>query len=102
MLQPDKRYEIIKPMVNEGKIRLFQDIFQFQKKTVVAKDLGKRGPRFDFLINRVEKFTVEELLFIARKCDLTFDEIMQLVKAQLEDRAKNGARTNGNGHPSKK
>jgi|SRR5579859_1435220 len=93
MLQPDKRYEIIKPMLNEGKIQLFQDIFQFQKKTVVAKDLGKRGPRFDYLINRVEKFTVEELLIIAKKCRLSFDEIMQLVKAQLEARAKKGAKT---------
>ena len=87
-------------MLNEGKIQLFQDIFQYQKKTVVARDLGKRGPRFDYLINRVEKFTVEELLFIARKCDLSFDEIMQLVKAQLEERARNSSRTNG--HPSKK
>ncbi|WP_331582013.1 hypothetical protein [Puia sp.] len=100
MLQPDKRYEIIKPMLNEGKIQLFQDIFQYQKKTVVARDLGKRGPRFDYLIHRAEKFTVEELLIIARLCHLTFDEIMQLVKAQLEARApKSKASHNNHSEP---
>jgi len=86
MLEPDKRYDIIKPMLNEGKIRRFLDIFHYQKKTVVARDLGKRGPRFDYLIHRVEKFTVEELLIIARLCHLSFDEMMQLVKTQLETR----------------
>ena len=86
MLQPDKRYETIKPMLNEGKIQRFIDIFNYQKKTVVARDLGKRGPRFDYLIHRVEKFTVEELLIIARLCHLSFDEMMQLVRKQLETR----------------
>ena len=54
MREPDKRYDIIKPMLNEGKIQRFLDIFHYQKKTVVARDLGKRGPRFDYLIHRVE------------------------------------------------
>ena len=96
MLQPDKRYELIKPMLNEGKIQLFQDIFQYQRKTVVARDLGKRGPRFDYLINRVEKFTVEELLIIAKKCSLSFEEMMRLVKAQLDQRAKQNNKHSNN------
>jgi len=33
-------------MLNEGKIQSFPDIFKFIKKSVVAADLGKRGPRF--------------------------------------------------------
>jgi hypothetical protein len=82
----DPRYEVIKPMLNEGKINSFPDIFRFIKKSVVAADLGKRGPRFTELINKVEDFTVKELLIIARLCGLTSAEMFKLVEAELAKR----------------
>ena len=82
----DPRYEIIKPMLNEGKIQSFADIFNFIKKSVVAADLGKRGPRFTQLIDKVEDFTVKELVIIARLCNLTTEEMFQLVATQLAER----------------
>jgi len=82
----DPRYEIIKPMLNEGKIQSFPDIFKFIKKSVVAADLGKRGPRFTELINKVEDFTVKELLIIARLCGLTEGEMFKLVEMELVKR----------------
>ena len=82
----DPRYEVIKPMLNEGKINAFPDIFKFIKKSVVAADLGKRGPRFTELINKVEDFTVKELLIIARLCGLTTAEMFKLVEAELAKR----------------
>ena len=83
----DPRYEIIKPMMNEGKIVSFADIFEFQKKSVVAADLGKRSPRFTQMIDKVEDFTVKELILIGRLCDLTIDEMFKLVAAQLAQRS---------------
>jgi len=45
MMQPrDSRYELIKPMLKEGKITTFQDIFKYIKKSVVAADLQKGEP----------------------------------------------------------
>ena len=82
----DPRYEVIKPMLNEGKIHSFPDIFKFIKKSVVAADLGKRGPRFTELITKVEDFTVKELLIIARLCGLTSAEMFKLVEAELAKR----------------
>ena len=82
----DPRYEVIKPMLNEGKIHSFPDIFKFIKKSVVAADLGKRGPRFTELISKVEDFTVKELLIIARLCGLTSAEMFKLVEAELAKR----------------
>jgi len=82
----DPRYEVIKPMLNEGKINSFPEIFKFIKKSVVAADLGKRGPRFTELINKVEDFTVKELLIIARLCGLTPAEMFKLVEAELAKR----------------
>lgn len=82
----DVRYQTIKPMLNEGSIKTFSDIFKFIKKSVVAADLGKRTTRFSELIERVEEFEVKELLMIARLCNLTIAEMFKLVEAELSNR----------------
>lgn len=82
----DVRYKTIRPMFRSGDIRVFKDIFLYIKKTVVAKDIGKSGRRFTFLLSRPEKFTVEEAMTVGKLCDLSFEEIMGLIKAQVESR----------------
>ncbi len=42
----DPRYDLIRSMINDGKIVSFNDIFKFIPKTIVAKDLGKKVDRF--------------------------------------------------------
>ena len=79
----DVRYETIKPMLNEGKIQTFSDIFKFIKKSIVAADLGKNSNRFNELIERVEDFQVKELLRIALFCNLTSTEMFRLVDNEL-------------------
>lgn len=74
----DTRYDLIKPMINAGNIESFNDIFKYIPKTVVATDLGKKVDRFTTLMNRVEKFTVEELFTIARFCSITEQKILEL------------------------
>jgi len=86
MRQRDPRYEVIKPMLNEGKIQVFPDVFKYIRKSVVAADLGKRGPRFTELISKVEDFTVKELQIMARLFGLTLGEMFRLVEAELERR----------------
>lgn len=79
MEKRDSRYELIRPMFNGGKIKTLTDIFKFIPKTVVAGDLGKKVDRFTALINKVERFTLEELFRIADLCDLERSQILQLV-----------------------
>ena len=88
MRERDDRYLTIKPMLEKGEIRLFKDIFRFQKKTIVGKDIGKHSTRFDHLILHPEKFTIEEAIMMAKLCGLTYEEMMQLIKAQIESRKK--------------
>ena len=89
MTDRDHRYELIKPMMNDGKIQTFNDIFKFIPKTVVATSLGKKVDRFTELMNKVEKFTVEDLFTIARFCSLTEGQILQLVeKEYLKTKSK--------------
>ena len=85
MMQPrDPRYELIKPMLKEGKITTFQDIFKYIKKSVVAADLGKKVNRFSQLMEHVEDFVVKDLLLIGRFCNLTAAEMFKLVEMEIE------------------
>jgi hypothetical protein len=79
MIKHDRRYELIKTMFNAGKIKTLNDIFGFVPKTVVANDIGKKVDRFTALINKVERFTLEDLFQIAKLCDLEESQILQLV-----------------------
>jgi hypothetical protein len=82
MTQRDHRYKIIKPMLEKGEIHSFTDIFRYIPKSVVAADLGKRLSRFSFLMNRVEKFTFEEVFLIGKFCDLNVPEMLKLVETE--------------------
>lgn len=86
MRKLDPRYRIIKPMLNEGQIQSFLDIFEYIPKSVVAADLGKKVDRFTELMNRIEKFTVEELLIIAGFCNISMSDMFRLVEMEYVKR----------------
>ncbi|HEV2354945.1 MAG TPA: hypothetical protein VGR89_11910 [Puia sp.] len=75
----DHRYELIKPMIETGRITFFNDIFKYIPKTVVAKDLGKKVDRFNGLMSRVEQFMLHDLFIIAGFFEVDEDVIMRLV-----------------------
>ena len=79
MIKRDHRYDLIKPMIEGGKIESFNDIFKYIPKTVVAKDLGKKVDRFNALMSRVEEFMLEDLFIIAGFFEIDEDEIIRLV-----------------------
>lgn len=88
MIKRDRRYELIRTMFNDGKIKTLNDIFVFVPKTIVANDLGKKVDRFTALINKVERFTMEDLFRIARLCDLEESQILQLVMKDYSEQKK--------------
>jgi|HubBroStandDraft_5_1064220.scaffolds.fasta_scaffold377409_1 hypothetical protein len=75
----DDRYDLIKPLVETGKIMFFNDIFKYIPKTVVAKDLGKKVDRFNTLMSRVQEFMLADLFIMAKKFDIGEDVIVRLV-----------------------
>ena len=75
----DHRYDLIKPMVETGKIMFFNDIFKYIPKTVVAKDLGKKVDRFNTLMSRVEEFMLSDLFIIATFFEIDEDDIIKLI-----------------------
>ena len=80
----DTRYDTIKHLITEGKIRSFNDIFKYVPKTIVANDLGKKVDRFTELMNRVEGFTLAELFMIAKFCEINENQIFSLVMSEYK------------------
>ena len=80
--ESDIRYAIIKPLIDGGQIKSFNDIFKMIPKSVVAGDLGKNKARFSDLLADIEGFTIKELFMIAKLCHLTESEILQLAHAE--------------------
>ena len=58
----DPRYDLIKPMLSQGQIESFTDIFKYIKKTVVANDLGKKVDRFTVMMEQPKKFPLRMFL----------------------------------------
>ena len=85
MTNRDSRYSLIKPMVDAGKIEVFTDIFKYIPKTKVATDRGKKVDRFNELMNNVEDFNLKDLFLIAKFCEMTEREILELVLKQYLD-----------------
>ena len=85
MTNRDHRYSLVKPMVDAGKIEVFNDIFKFIPKTKVATDLGKKVDRFNELMNNVEDFILKDLFLIAKFCELDEEKMLELVMKQYRD-----------------
>ena len=83
MVSRDIRYKIIKPMLKEGDIQKFTDIFNVVPISVVAVDMGKRTTRFKKLVEDLETIKLEDFLMIGRLCMLSSTEILFLVDNEL-------------------
>lgn len=88
MTQRDPRYATIQPMVQEGRIQTFLDIFKYVPRTVIARDLGKKVARLSVSLRHLENFTIGELFVIGNLCELSRTEILELVTKEfsLRDR----------------
>lgn len=88
MTRRDPRYATIQPMMMEGRIQTFLDIFKFVPRTVIARDLGKKVTRLSASLRHLENFTIGELFLIGDLCMLSRTEILQLVKREFSLRDK--------------
>jgi len=72
----DHRYPTIKPMLDQGRIKSFTDIFLYLPKSVLAADLGKN------------------LVIISNLCGLTRMEMFRLIDEEfvIRDRVKKDRR----------
>ena len=90
----DHRYPTIKPMLDQGRIKSFTDIFLYVPKSVLAADIGKNLKRFNDLMLHLEGFTLKDLIIIGNLCGLTRLEMFHLIDAEfvLREQAKKNKR----------
>ena len=84
----DRRYPTIKPMLDQGRIKSFTDIFLYLPKSVLAADLGKNLKRFNELLLHVEGFTIKDLVIIGNLCGLTRMEMFRLIDEEFVSRER--------------
>ena len=82
-MEKDVRYRAVKRLIEKGDITEFNQIFKYIPKSIVAGDMGAARDRFNKKINRVEKFTFEDIFTIGKFLELEDMMILiQLVHAQ--------------------
>lgn len=79
----DHRYEVVKIMLEIGKIHLFSDIFLYLPKTIVAEDSKIKLPRFNQYLADLTMFQIKQLDAIASRIGVELEDIMPLVVAEL-------------------
>lgn len=75
----DPRYDLINPMLSQGQIVSFTDIFKYIKKTVVANDLGKKVDRFTIMMEQPKKFSVEDVYEMADLFSIDAKKMFELI-----------------------
>ena len=81
-------YEEVKIMREEGKIKSFDDIFNYVYESQVAESLGKKRETFNRLLDRVERFTIRDIRSMGELFGLTFNEIFVFIHDKYENKLK--------------
>ncbi len=87
----DPRYDLIKPMLSQGQIESFADIFKYIKKTVVANDLGKKVDRFTVMMEHPKKFSVGDVYEMAELFSIDVTKMFDLLYKEELKRTNNQA-----------
>lgn len=84
MKEPDRRYALIKIMLDAKKspIKVFRDIFNHIPKSVVAKALHTNNNRMHRLIGEPTEFTLADIDTMAGLFGCTSDKLIKLIRKQ--------------------
>jgi hypothetical protein len=81
-MNKDERYEVVKDMIESGRVTEFRQIFKYMPKTVMAHDLSTNTTRMTRLIDNVHQLTIEEVHIISELVDVEHATIYKLIAKQ--------------------
>lgn len=88
-MERDPRYKAVKLLVEDGQITLFNEMFRYIPKSVVAADLGKQNIRFTMLMKHIDRFTLKDLFLLGKFFELDERKIFELAYQQyLQQKTK--------------
>ena len=86
MANRDTRYDLIEPMMSQGKIVAFLDIFKYIRKTVVAIDLGKKVDRFTVMMHDPKKFSVGDVYRMSDLFKISAKKVFELIDNEYQQK----------------
>lgn len=90
MATKDRRYSAIRSMIGVGELARFGEIFDIVPKTQVSKDLGMNYQTFTRKVAEPDLFSIRELQHMATLFDVTIEDLLSKVLADLSHSRKKG------------
>ena len=84
----DTRYDLIEPMISQGRILAFNDVFKYIKKTVVALDMGKKVDRFTVMMHDPKKFSVGDVYKMSDLFKVSAKKVFELIDNEYHQPSK--------------
>lgn len=96
-MEKDRRYALVKRLIDGGFMKSFRDIFEIIPKTRVATDLGMNNKRFSRLMHHTDEFVLVDIFRMARLFDVQEDSMLKMIIDQYRDdrRRKKGSDLGG-------
>ena len=98
-MQKDKRYGIVKKLVNTGHITTFSEVLEILPKTVISLDLKMHNLTFNKIIKDPERFRMGDISRLASLIEIDKREFIKLIsnegtlkKRGKRKKSKTGAR----------
>jgi len=81
-MEKDKRYKQVKLLISKGEIKSFNEIFDTLLKSILARDLHRKGATLTKLMKRVDKFYLRDITAIADLLEIELEPVLNLIIAQ--------------------
>jgi hypothetical protein len=80
--QKENKYGAFKPMVEEKRITLLEEIFKYITRSQMARKIGRKPNTLDRYLKNVGLFTIKDIRAIGGLFDLSLPDMLRLVEAQ--------------------
>ncbi|WP_276484071.1 hypothetical protein [Paraflavitalea pollutisoli] len=82
-MHKDNRYDVIKVMIEAGKITEFSQLFEYIPKSVMAIDLNSSYRRLSRLAKQLDKLEMGELYAISKLVGIRMEVVYGLAEKQF-------------------
>lgn len=90
----DNRFEIVRMLIEQGKIKSIAQIFEYVPKSIMSQELKTNNNRFTRLMHDPTEFKFTELVKIAEAFNISW-EVIGNMAIQDEVRIRRAAKKNG-------
>lgn len=87
-MHKDERYDIVKEMIETGRIQEFRQFTKYLPKTVLARNLGTNSDRMTRLLSDPTQLKLQEIYEISYLFDVSIFVLLNLIHKQVHPAGK--------------